>query len=97
MEGMGKTKRLGKSLVWLRRIHSWIMWLAMSLGGIMIATGLSLEDDGEREVGEAVNSLAKVVHRALATPFAIVLGIMIVTGFLIWLLPKLAKQKAKYK
>ena len=65
----------------------------------MVVSGLVLEEIGEGERG-LLNlivdpTLVRIVHRNLAKPFALVLGIMIASGSGMWLLPKVMKRVAK--
>ena len=92
---MEKKKIYKELFFWAKRVHVWTMWLAIGLGGVMTVTGLALEDidEGGGLLSLVVDPLLiRVVHRSLASPFALVLGLMIGTGFLMWVLPKLMRR-----
>lgn len=37
------------------------------------------------------------IHRAISSKFAVVLAVMMITGFLMWLLPKILRSQAQSK
>ncbi len=81
--------------VWSRRVHRWSMWLTLVLLVPMVLTGLSLEDIGEGESSLLSlfisPELVREVHRTLASPFAIMLGVMVASGLAMWGLPLLMR------
>lgn len=73
--------------LWAKKLHRLFMWLAVLLGIPLALTGLLMED-GE---GYGVRAL----HRLVSTPFAAVLLLMMVTGLLIWGVPKILSKRVK--
>jgi hypothetical protein len=76
---------------WSKKIHRILMWLAILLGVPVAVTGVLMESEtlatfvALQDWGYRV----RVLHRMLSTKFALVLLLMMVSGFLLWLIPKL--------
>lgn len=85
--------------LWSKKIHRIAMWLAIILGVPLAVTGVILENEtlslwaATQDYGYIVRSL----HRATSTKFALVLAVMMVTGFLLWLIPKLRARATSLK
>ncbi len=80
---------------WARKIHKWTMWLAILLGVPLAMSGVIMEgDDGWRGIFTFDQLIwIRGVHRAISTKFALVLAIMIVTGLLMWAIPKILSKR----
>ena len=75
------------------------MWFAIIMGVKIETTGVLIE---EQEKWEAIFNHSKMytirdIHGEWSGKFAIVLAIMMVTGFLMWLLPRMLSRYAKTK
>ena len=73
------------------------MWIIMVLGIVMAGGGLILHRQVEGEpLPLAVDTrLVRYWHNELATPFALILGVMMVSGLLMWMAPKILARQAK--
>jgi len=82
---------------WSKKIHNLVMWLVIALGGVMMMGGLLLHKEVEGEsLPQFIDMiLVRRIHNLLAVPFTLVLGLMMATGILMWLLPKLMRNRAQ--
>jgi hypothetical protein len=90
---------LQQTYLWSKKIHKWAMWAIMLLGIPMAISGLALHKIVEGEGGwiPLDPELIRFLHGKLSNPFAIILAIMMITGFLMWALPKILSRKAQSK
>lgn len=81
--------------VWARKIHKWTMWLAILLGVPLALSGMIMEEgDGWRNIFTFDQMIwIRGVHREISTKFVLVLAIMIVTGLLMWAIPKILSKR----
>lgn len=82
---------------WSKKLHKLAMWFVAVLGTVMASGGLMLHRELE---GEWIPSMIDTMfirywHNKLSTPFAFFLMIMIVTGLLMWGIPKLLSRKVR--
>lgn len=82
--------------LWSKKIHRLAMWLMLFLGAGMTMGGLILHREVEKEWLPLFvdTGLIRYWHNQMATPFALVIVIMSVTGFLLWAVPKILAKKA---
>ena len=75
------------------------MWFAILLGVPLAISGVILQE-GNFLIWVVSNDWGykvRAVHRFVSNPFALVLAGMMVTGFLMWIVPKLLSSSAKNK
>lgn len=84
---------------WSKKIHNTAMWFAIVLGVPLSITGVIMEE--ERFLFWAVSNdlgyKVRELHRFCSTKFALVLAIMMVTGILMWVIPKILSRRAQSK
>jgi len=80
---------------WSKKIHRVSMWFAIILGVPLAITGVILENESLSLIAASSDWGYKVreLHRATSAKFALVLAVMMVTGFLMWLIPSLLKKR----
>jgi len=84
---------------WSKKIHRWAMWLAIALGIPLSITGVIMEEDSflfwavSNDWGYKIREL----HRFCSNKFALVLAIMMVTGIVMWVIPKILSKRAQSK
>lgn len=71
------------------------MWLAIALGVPLALTGIVMDSDFLVGFDFGIN--VRAVHRLVANKFALILAIMMLTGFAMWLIPILLSRRAKSK
>lgn len=76
------------------------MWFAIALGVPLAITGVIMEEEGDflfwvvsGDLGEKVRE----IHRLCSNKFALVLAVMMVTGFLMWAIPKILSRRVANK
>ena len=76
---------------WSKKIHNWMMWLMLLIGSGMTIGGLIMHRELEGEWYPSFIDIVLVrwLHNQMATPFAIVLGVMMLTGVVMWGVPKI--------
>lgn len=81
---------------WAKKVHNLMVWLMVFLGGVMTVTGWVLHEavggEGGVLLGVVNGRWARVVHRSLAQPFGLVLGVMTATGLIMWLFPRIMRK-----
>jgi hypothetical protein len=84
---------LGKLAVYARKIHRILVLFISVLGVAMAITGLTLHEaeEGGSFLPYLKADFAGEVHNSLSTYFAFVLGLMIITGLMLYLYPWLQK------
>ena len=87
--------QLQQIYAWARKIHKWTMWLAILLGVPLALSGVIMEgDSGWRDIFSFEQMIwIRGIHREISTKFALVLAIMIVTGLLMWVIPKIIQSR----
>lgn len=82
---------------WSKKLHRFAMWFAIILGVPLALTGVILESESlmyyfaSNDWGYYVREL----HRMTSTKFALVLAVMMVTGFLMWAIPRLLIKRSQ--
>lgn len=71
------------------------MWFAIALGVPLAITGVIMEEEGFLfwAVSNDLGYKVREIHRLCSNKFALVLAIMMVTGFLMWGIPKLLSRR----
>jgi len=89
--------RIAGVFIWSKKIHRLTMWLAIILGIPLSLTGIMMEKSNLFEPRLGIQTLitARSLHRTISTKFALVLAMMMVTGFLMWVIPEITKIKAR--
>lgn len=84
---------------WSKKIHNFSMWFAIILGVPLAITGVIMEEEGFLfwAVSNDLGYKVREVHRLCSNKFALVLAIMMVTGFLMWAIPKILTKRAQSK
>lgn len=69
------------------------------LGVPMAISGLLLHKIAEGEAGfiPIDPDLVRFLHGKMSNPFALILAVMMTSGFLMWILPKILKRNAQSK
>lgn len=83
--------------LWAKKIHRLAMWVTVVLGLVMTGGGLVMHQElaGEWVPAAIDTSLVRYWHNRLAIPFALFLTAMMVTGILMWGIPKILSKRAK--
>ena len=73
------------------------MWIAILLGVPLTLTGLMLHKiiEGEGYLIPVDPFLVRWWHGKLSNPFALILAVMMVSGFLMWAVPKILSWRAQ--
>lgn len=81
--------------VWSKKIHRVAMWFAIVLGVPLALTGVIMENDGLYYLVSSWDYGYKTreLHRIVSNKFALVLAVMMTTGFLMWAIPLYLKKK----
>lgn len=84
---------------WAKKIHNLMMWFAIILGVPIAITGVLIEEPEKWETlfNPTQMYMIRDIHGEWSGKFAIVLAVMMVTGFLMWLLPRMLSRYAKTK
>lgn len=80
-----------------KKIHVILMWFSFVLGIPVAVTGMLIEEPEKWEMiftPVQMYSFRKI-HGEWSTKFALVLALMMVTGFLLWLIPRMLSSKTK--
>lgn len=82
---------------WSKKIHRLAMWFAILLGVPLATSGLLLHKIVEGEsLPFPIDPLQiRWLHGKVSTPFALILALMMVTGFLMWVIPKILSRRAQ--
>lgn len=80
---------------WSKKIHRLAMWVMTVLGTGMAIGGLVLhrELEGEWLPTFIDTTLIRYWHNKMASPFALFLALMIVTGLVMWAVPKILSNR----
>lgn len=89
--------RLQQLYTWAKTIHRWAMWIAILLGVPLALTGLALHKIVEGEGGflPVDPMIVRWWHGQLSSPFALILAVMMVSGFLMWWVPRMLVWRAR--
>ena len=89
---------LQKIFVWSKKVHRLCMWVVIGLGAPQAITGILIGgDSGWRQEIFSFDQLFwfRLIHRQISSIFALFLAIMMITGFVMWVVPELLKRKKK--
>jgi hypothetical protein len=88
---------LAKLSVWSRKIHRYLVILISVIGFVMMVTGYKMKQATEGVVVLPFLDYAatRTLHNQLSTLFAVVLGIMMLTGIFLFLYPWIIKMTRK--
>lgn len=91
--------QLQQVFYWSRKIHTLLMWLAILFGVPLAITGVLLHQivEGESSFFLLDPYMVRWLHSKVSNPFALVLAGMMITGFLMWIIPKILSKRAKNK
>jgi hypothetical protein len=87
--------QLDKFALYARKIHRILVIFITILGTIMMITGLMIDELEEGNNIIADPEFIRSIHGKTSTPFAIILGLMIITGLILYLYPWLQKTIRK--
>jgi len=84
---------------WAKKIHRLAMWFAILLGVPLALTGVMMESESLSLWSAGMDWGYKVreLHRLVSTKFALVLAIMMITGLLMWAIPRILSKRAQSK
>lgn len=73
------------------------MWFAILFGIPLALSGVVLHKliEGEFFLIPIDESTVRFVHNKASNPFALTLAVMMITGFLLWLVPKMLSSRVK--
>lgn len=81
---------------WAKKIHNIAMWFAIALGVPVAITGVIIEGErGTMFFDASQLHFIREIHGEWSSKFALVLAIMMTTGFLMWVLPRLLSRSVK--
>lgn len=84
---------MNKAYLWSKKIHRWAMWLMMFFGGLMTVTGVTLKYwGGLTDFGDNFK-IVRQWHRDVSVWFVAVMGIMAVTGVIMYVYPMIIRRK----
>lgn len=83
-----------------KKYHNLVMWVVIVLGGGMTISGILMNRYIEGEwipVSASSMVVVRQMHRVVSNWFVLVLGIQVLTGLVLWWVPKLWKKKVGEK
>jgi len=82
---------------WSKKIHRIAMWVAIVFGVPLALSGVALHKlvEGESFFFVPDEMTVRYIHNKVSNPFALTLAVMMVTGFLLWLIPKILALRVK--
>jgi hypothetical protein len=88
---------LVKLSIWSRKIHRYLVILISVIGLVMMVTGFKMKQATEGVIVFPFfdSTATRTLHNQLSTLFAIVLGIMMLTGLFLFLYPWIIKLTRK--
>lgn len=97
--GMIASMSLQRIYAWSKKIHNWAMWIMILLGVPVALTGIILENEilSVWAAGMDWGYKVRELHGSLSGKFALVLAIMMVTGLLMWAIPRILSKRAQSK
>lgn len=86
---------LQQVFLWSKKIHRWLLWFVTVLGSFMMLSGylMNKELEGESPVSVEIMLFMRTWHNKLSSYFLIVLLLMMMTGLLMWGVPKLIQRQ----
>ena len=87
--------QLQQIYAWSKKIHKWMMWVVLLLGSGMMFGGLVMhrELEGEWYPPFVDTALVRSLHNTMAVPFTVALSLMMLTGLLMWGIPKILMSR----
>lgn len=75
------------------------MWFAIVLGVPLAVTGVIMEEGSFLfwPISSESENNARILHRLVSTKFALVLAVMMITGFVMWGVPKILARRVASK
>ena len=91
--------QLQQIYIWSKKIHKLMMWVLLLIGSGMMIGGLVMhrELEGEWYPPFIDSALVRELHNKMAVPFSLALGVMMLTGLIMWGVPKILASRAKSK
>jgi hypothetical protein len=88
---------LSRAAVLARKVHRILVWFITILGLVMMATGLSMHEaeEGTTLIPILDQGFLRTTHNSLSSLFSLILGLMILTGFYMYIYPWLQKITKK--
>ena len=82
---------------WSKKIHRLAMWFSIFFGVPLALSGVMIHKlmEGEFFLIPFDEPTVRFVHNKASNPFALTLAVMMMTGFLMWLVPKIMSARAK--
>lgn len=82
---------------WSKKIHRLAMWFSILFGVPLALSGVMLHKliEGEFFFFQIDESTVRFVHNKASNPFALTLAVMMLTGFLMWVIPKILSARVK--
>lgn len=73
------------------------MWAAILFGVPLALSGVALHKlvEGQSYFFVPDENMVRFIHNRASNPFALTLAVMMVTGFLLWLVPKILAARTK--
>ena len=87
-----RPRRLTQLFKWSRTVHRVFLFPVTALYILMTITGLALKYSAVSRWLKIDEGLARYIHNQLSPYFAIVLGVMVITGWFLYLYPFLARR-----
>lgn len=83
-----------KAYVWSKKIHRLMMWVVLFLGSGMMLGGVIMHQELEGEWYPTLidTALVRNLHNQMAIPFTLALLTMMVTGIVMWGVPKILSR-----
>lgn len=80
-----------------KKIHVFFMWLSFLLGIPIAVTGVLIEEPEKWGIFFSPMQMYtfREIHGEWSSKFALVLAVMMITGFLLWLIPRMLSSKGK--
>lgn len=82
---------------WAKKIHNWLLWGVVVLGSWMMISGYLMhkELEGESFLPADLMLFARFWHDKVSQVFILVFGLQMLTGLLMWGVPKLLTARVK--
>jgi len=83
---------------WAKKIHNWVMWGVVLLGSWMMASGYLMHKELEGELRIAIDmKFVRFWHNEVSQYFLVVLLLQMLTGLLMWGVPKILSRRGPSK
>lgn len=80
---------------WAKKIHNWLLWFVTALGLWMMLSGYLMhkELEGESMISGQAMLFMRFWHNKISQYFLVVLGAQMVTGLVMWGVPKILSKR----